>query len=231
MPSKIRLTPRNLSELFWNAICAADDERSAARDRLVDRLVGLDSLRSGADYNTGSIGVSAAWCLYSLTRHVQPSRILEVGTFIGRSTVAMAQALDDADAPGEIATCDLSNDIKIPWTGRTRITQFPGVAGGEMMSRLEGTYDLVFLDGRLQPSDLAALDQRITGDTVFALDDFEGAEKGVSNLMILSRLEKLKGHLLIYPPPQTWSSARGFSTSSLIAAYVPYSMFEFARQG
>ncbi|MBS0331279.1 MAG: class I SAM-dependent methyltransferase [Proteobacteria bacterium] len=231
MVNKIRLSPRNLSEVFWDGVSRADEERGEARARLIAQQTGLDHLRAAADYNTGSINVSASWCLYSLTRHLQPARIIEVGTFIGRSTLSMAQALDDAGAPGEIHTCDLSNAIHLPWAGRTRIVQHPRTTGGDMMRTLEGAFDFVFLDGRLQPADLEALDPRITPGTVIALDDFEGVEKGVSNLMLLSRLEKLRSHILMYPPSAAWSAARGFTTVPLIAVFVPVSIFEYVRQG
>ena len=59
-------------------------------------LLSLEELRQNADYNTGSISTSSAWALYSVTSLFQPRMVLEVGTFIGKSTMSMAIAMDDS---------------------------------------------------------------------------------------------------------------------------------------
>jgi hypothetical protein len=231
MAAKIRLSPRLLSDVFWDAVLAADEERGVEKSRLIARLNGLEALRAQAEYDTGSTALPAAWCLYSLARYFQPRRIVEVGTFIGKSAVAMASGLDDQDAPGEVFTCDASNAMPIPWDGRTQLRQFPKTTSTDMLKSIEGACDFVFLDGRLQPDDLALLDGLVTPETIFALDDFEGFEKGVANLAALSRLQKLQSHFLIYPPSKAWLAARGFTSYSLIAVLLPVSTFEFHRQG
>lgn len=231
MAAKIRLSPRLLSDVFWEVVLSTDEERASEKAALVERLNALEPLRSSADYNTGSTALPAAWCLYGLVRHFRATRAIEVGTFIGKSAVAMASAMDDQGIPGEIFTCDSSNSISIPWSGRAALHQFPKTSSTGMLKTIGGECDFVFLDGRLQPDDLALLDPIISKETIVALDDFEGSEKGVVNLTLLSRLEKLRNHFLIYPPSKSWLSARGFTSYSLIAVLVPMSSFEFARQG
>ena len=228
---KFVLSPRVLAEPFWEAVLMLGDERGPERERLLSRLASLDSLREQADYNTGSIRVGAAWCLYSLVRHFQCSRAIEVGTFIGKSTIAMASAMDDGGRPGEIVTCDMSNSLDLPWTGETRISQFKRASSTTMFEQLEGQYDLAFLDGRLQDQDLARLEYLLTPDAIIALDDFEGMEKGVANLSVLRSSARFKAHALIYPAPRELLRRNGFSTHSVIAALVPPSRFVIAAQG
>lgn len=208
-----------------------DEELVAEKEALFQRLVRLDDLRDTADYNTGSISPAAAWCIYNLVRHFRRKRIIEVGTFIGKSTISMAAAMDDGGVAGEIFTCDGSNDIKLPWDGRPQIHQFPKTFSGDMLQSIDGPCDMVFLDGRLKKSDLQLLDPLITEETLFALDDFEGMEKGVINLTQLRTMDKLKNHFLIYPPSAEWLAARGFTSHSLTAVLMPVSWFVFARQG
>ncbi len=231
MAARVKLSSRLLTEVFWGIIFQKDEERIVDKEALFRRLSRLDGLREVADYNTGSITPAAAWCLYTVVRHFKPKRIIEVGTFIGKSTIAMASAMDDQQVPGEIFTCDASNDIKIPWDGNTRIHQFPKTLSGGMFANIEGTCDMVFLDGRLKQPDLQLLDPLITQDTFFILDDFEGMEKGVINLTQLMGMEKLRHHFLLFPPSMGWLADRGYTSHSVTAVLIPVSWFVFARQG
>jgi len=228
---KFVLSPRVLAEPFWDVMLLPSDERGPERERLFAQLTGLEALREKADYNTGSIWVSAAWCLYSLVRHFQLRRAIEVGTFIGKSTVAMAAAMDDGGHPGEIFTCDMSNSLDLPWTGQTKITQFKGASSSAMLEQLEGAFDFVFLDGRLQLPEVGRLEQLLAPDAIIALDDFEGMEKGVANLSMLRQSARFKSYALIYPCPRPMLERRGFSSHSMTAALVPASRFHIAAQG
>ncbi|MEO8114233.1 MAG: class I SAM-dependent methyltransferase, partial [Phenylobacterium sp.] len=159
------------------------------------------------------------------------NRIIEVGTFIGRSTLAMASAMDAEDIAGDIFTCDGSNAMTVPWSGKSRLHQFPKTTSTDMLGRLDGVFDFVFLDGRLTREDLPLLEGLISQDTIFALDDFEGVEKGVANLSQLYGLGKLKSHFLIYPAPGPLLARRGLTSNSLFAVFLPISVFQFAKQG
>jgi hypothetical protein len=53
----------------------------------------------------------------------------------------------------------------------------------------------MYLDGRLQQSDLELFHKIVHDQTVFVFDDFEGIEKGVVNAMRLDGANRL----LIYP--------------------------------
>lgn len=231
MPSKIRLSPRMLSDVFWELILVQDDERAPEKLALHERTMALEPLRSQAEYNTGSILFAQSWLLYNVVRYFKFERALEVGTFIGRSASAIASGMDDAGVQGEICTCDFSNSMTLPWSGRTTLRQFPKTSSTDMFRQLDGAFDFVFLDGRLANEDLPLLDPLTTSDTIFGLDDFEGMEKGVANLFALARMAKFKRHFPIYPPSETLLAKHGLSSYSLMAMLVPISVFEFARQG
>jgi hypothetical protein len=55
--------------------------------------------------------------------------------------------------------------------------------------------DFMYLDGRLQQSDLELFHKIVHDQTVFVFDDFEGIEKGVVNAMMVES----PGRVLIYP--------------------------------
>lgn len=231
MPEKFNLSPRLLSEPFWDVLLSVAGEHTGARARLAERLSGLDDLRAHADYNTGSISFAAGWCLYALVRHFRPRRALEVGTFIGKSTLSIAAAMDDVGQPGEVYTCDSSNDIALPWDGRTRIVQHPRATCTQMLAGLDGSFDFAFLDGRIQADDLPLIDRLLAPDALVALDDFEGVEKGVANLSMLQSLPRLKGHVLIYPPSPASLHRHGLNGYAITAVMIPISLFAMARQG
>ncbi len=169
--------------------------------------------------------------LYAIVRYFKLERALEVGTFIGRSASAIGSGMDDAGVQGEVFTCDFSNAMAVPWSGRSRLRQFPKTSSTDMLKQLDGVFDFVFLDGRLTAEDLPLLDGLMTPDTIIGLDDFEGMEKGVANLFALARLAKMKRHFLLHPPSEALLAQRGFTSYSLMALLAPVSVFEFARQG
>jgi predicted O-methyltransferase YrrM len=152
-------------------------------------------LREDADYNTGSVPYDDAVELYKLVRFFQPLVIAEVGTFIGVSTKVMDEALKDY--PRSIFTCDSSNDIQI-YKDNKHIIQYRKQTSTQMFKDLADKsigVDLMYLDGRLQQSDLELFHKIVHDQTVFVFDDFEGIEKGVVNAMMVES----PGRVLIYP--------------------------------
>ena len=150
-------------------------------------------MRKKADYNTGSISNATAWCLYSLVKYFAPKNIMEVGTFIGKSSLSMVKAQDDLYLEnGYFVTCDFSNDITIPWSGKTKFKQYKKQSSTEMLNNEKVSPDLIFLDGRIQDTDLKIFEQLINKQTIILLDDFEGAEKGVVNYIKLKKNYKIK---------------------------------------
>ena len=128
--------------------------------KLFSELLNLEKLRKKADYNTGTISNAAAWCLYCIVKYFSPKNIMEIGTFIGKSTWAMARGQDDGYVQdGRIVTCDFSNDINILWVGKTKFKQYKKQSSTDMLNQEKITPDLVLIDGRLQNDDLVLFEK------------------------------------------------------------------------
>lgn len=163
--------------------------------------------RSQARYNTGSVGLETALLLRALSAHFKPKIIIEVGTFIGTSTMAL-------QASEHLYTCDRDNDC-LP-SDRSR-TCFPYTRATDMFTQLvqqKVKADLVFLDGRLKSNTDVPLLMKLTHDkTVFVFDDFANGQKGMANFKILAPF--LANHGLLQP----YDVFRGRST---LAAMLPF---------
>jgi len=227
----IRLSIARLSKIFWEIVLDNSDYvTSEILDELKISLSKLDELKKLADYDTGSISISQAYILYLTVQFFKPKRVIEVGTFIGRSTLAMAQAMDANHNHGEIYTCDFSNNIAVPYNGETRIIQFPMQSSVAMFQKLDGEFDFLFLDGRVNDEDLINLDRLVTQNTIIALDDFEGMEKGVINLTFLRKLKKFNGHQLFYPMSEIAMAENKLKGKSTLALLVPRNLIQFTNQ-
>ena len=227
----IRLSITRLSKLIWEIILDQNQLTTIKElDDLKTKSIDLEKLRFEAEYNTGSIAISQAHLLYLVVQFFKPKRVIEVGTFIGRSTIAMAQAMDKYCSEGEIFTCDASNSIELPWKGTTKITQFKKQTSVAMFQQLDGVYDFLFLDGRVVDEDLINMDRLITDKSIIVLDDFEGIEKGVINLTYLKKLRKFQNHQLVYPPDSELLLANQMSKKIPMALLIPRTLIHFTNQ-
>jgi hypothetical protein len=186
----IQIGRKRLSEIVWGIL----DERVGDYPyEIIEKIVEeQQSLRSKAEYNTGSVPYDDAVELYKIVRFFQPAVIAEVGTFIGVSTRVMNLA---SNGMVVIYTCDMSNAIDLD---TPNIHQYPKTASPDMFKALadkDWKVDLVYLDGRLGQEDIEPLNKIIHDKTVFVLDDFEGTEKGVVNALMLESPNRV----LIYP--------------------------------
>lgn len=75
--------------------------------------------------------------------------------------------------------------------------------------------DVLHLDGRLMPDDLKLLAQLLKDDTLIALDDCEGDEKGHMNLDLLRRAGLLQQHPYVEPFPRDMFRAWNLETRSV----------------
>ena len=183
---KISINPTDLSYILWNKVL----ENSAIKSEIYkkdffSKIDSLENLRAQSDYNTGSISSTTSWLLYSLVIYFKPKKIIEIGSFIGKSTISMALGAENyADEDiSEIYCCDMSNNIVLPKLAQTKIKQFNKINSLEMLKKLDGnfSFDLIHIDGRLGLEDFEIIKKNINKNTIFILDDFEGKEKGVIN--------------------------------------------------
>ena len=227
----LRLSQIQFSRVFWEVIFSHSGDFAVQQERLASKLQSLERGRTDADYNTGSIGFATAWSLYSLTRYFCPSKIAEVGTFIGKSTISMAMALDDAGLTGrEIFTCDYSNDIDLPWAGAARVTQYKRQSSADMFRTLFDI-DFIFLDGRLNPEDFPLIKEKVKKNALIVLDDFEGVEKGVANVMNIRNSGVFNQCTLIYPPERAKLESIGLIGDAPVAVMLPAELIQLVPQG
>ena len=230
--NKFRLSSRLFSYIFWDSILSSTEINDGKREKLFSELLSLEKLRKKADYNTGTISNAAAWCLYCVVKYFAPQNIMEIGTFIGKSSWAMAKAQDDCYIDdGYIVTCDFSNDINIPWVGKTKFKQYKKQSSTDMLNQEKTSPDLILIDGRLQNDDLVLFAKLLSQNTIIILDDFEGSEKGVINYMRLKKVEKFKSHFLIYPCERSKLEKFGENSYTTTALMLPNSFIELVAQG
>jgi predicted O-methyltransferase YrrM len=226
-----RLSQRLFSYVFWDSVLSNIDVHDGRRENLFFDLSKLEKLRKKADYNTGSISNAAAWCIYCVVKYFAPQNIMEIGTFIGKSSWSMAKAQDENYTTNSyFVTCDLSNDITIPWVGKTKFKQFKKQSSTEMLKSEQISPDLVFMDGRIQTQDLVLFEKLINPKTIILLDDFEGVEKGVVNYMQLKKLKKLSSHFLVYPCERNRLEKIGETSHSTTAVLLPNNLIELVAQ-
>jgi predicted O-methyltransferase YrrM len=232
--AKLRLTPRYLSDVLWHQWTEAlEAELPAARGQLSDAFEACEATRAEMDYKTGSISFAAGLLLYIATRNLRPSQVFEVGTFIGKSTVAMALAIDRNANGGRIFTCDGSNDFRLPQIAACDIVGFPKTRSTGALLELVtagARLDFLHLDGRVSAQDLELVERLADPGVVIALDDFEGMEKGVANLMQIRGRPFFSRHLLIYPASDATLAKLGLVSRATTAFLLPASALVFASQ-
>lgn len=222
----LNLSVRLYGRAVWTHLFEAVAFEAAHKDSFLAKLHSLEALRDRADYDTGSISTASAWSLFATTRNFQPELILEVGTFIGKSTIAMGLGADTGKRPCTIHTCDFSNDIKLPALCKSTIVQYAKKSSTAMIAEmhaqnLAGMVDFIHVDGRFSDQDLQPLAAMCTPLAVFAFDDFEGIEKGVANYSKLFESGLFPNRILIPPCPQDVARDFGFFDISRTALWIP----------
>jgi len=230
MPASFRLSSQLFSQAFWHGVLEDADLMRPMQAEFSKRSLDLESLREKADYNTGSVSAFSAWSLFLLCRYFRVLRAIEVGTFIGRSTVSIASAMN-LNGGGEIHTCDLSNEIVVNQVPPTRILQYRKMTSTQMLTSLEGEFDFAFIDGRLDSTDINRLAELLTEDAILALDDFEGTEKGVANLFNLRSHPRFSSLFLVTPAGPECAARVGLTSRSLVAILLPPALITLTNQG
>ena len=220
MNNSLNLSSHWLSEAFWQIVFETRyDQIVAALPAILENYKRCEAFRARSDYNTGSISVASGVCLYALCRHFAVNRVIEVGTFIGKSTSSMALALGHNGPDGAINTCDKDNACFAPWDGfGCKVRSFPKKTSTQMLTELSGTpgsVDLFYYDGRIQAADIPLIDKLSHPGSIHVFDDFEGTEKGVANAAFLR--PALAGYILIEPCPTELLHRHGIQDRSLTA--------------
>lgn len=233
----ININSFDLSSIFWKKILNNSFLKiKPYQAQFFETIDSLDKLRVQSSYNTGSISSTTAWLLFSITLFFKPKIILEIGSFIGKSTFSMALAADFnlTEYSCDIFCCDYSNEIKFPNLTKTKIKQFHKTSGTNMLKKLDTdlNIDLIHLDGRLQDEDCILIKERVNQNTIFIIDDFEGNEKGVSNLFILlnNNVISRTTYCVIYPVDDLICKRYGLVEKSTTAILLPIKCLKITSQ-
>jgi predicted O-methyltransferase YrrM len=232
--AKVRFNPRNLSDMVWEQwLAEIEPELEGAMAKLREQSTACELTRPQMDYNTGSVSFASAVQLYAAVRHVKPKCIFEVGTFIGKSGLAMALAADVNQNGAEIHSCDGSNDFHVPAVTRTKINGFPktiSTVALQQLSQAGKKLDFIHIDGRLATADFDLIEAMAEPHAVIALDDFEGIEKGVANHSIMRGRAFFQRHVLVYPPRDRLIERLGLLGASTTAFVLPSSALSYSPQ-
>lgn len=233
----VNINSFDLSLIFWKKILDNSFlKMKTSQNNFFEKIDSLDGLRGQSSYNTGSISSTTAWLLFSITLFFKPKIIVEVGSFIGKSTFSMAFAADSYLSEGDckIFCCDYSNEINFPKLSQTKIKQFHKTSSTEMFKQLDTNtvMDFLHLDGRLEKEDYILLNDKTNEDTIIILDDFEGSEKGVVNLFNLlnNNIVSRNTHCVIYPLENNISEKYNLVEKSTSAVILPVKLLKITNQ-
>lgn len=222
----LHLSEAMIARSFWLELHASlvDTRATEEAERI---LVQSRAIEARFPSRTGSISLHSIKTIWLLAHYFQPSIIAEVGTYIGRSTLAMARGAQPS--LGAIFTCDMTFDC---WSAPNaeeaeKIRYFGKTSSTDMLRALSGqtNVDMFLLDGRLQPEDLSLIGSLRHDRSVFLIDDFEGVEKGIDNAL---KLRAAFNDLILLAPPSTLSE--GWSSSHCMAVMLPSKLIQLSRQ-
>ena len=230
----LRLNRATISEAFWRAIFESGVWIIREIESYhLSTYAATEYLRNVADYNTGSISLPTTISLGLATAYFKPSVVIEIGTFIGRSTSAVAHANHLSNIRScSIHSCDASNDIALDLSHFCDLTLYGNTKSTSMLGQLldkQIVADMAVIDGRLQEQDAILLKEVMEKRSVIFLDDFEGVEKGVANADLLLKYSP-QSFTLIYPPSTELLCEFSVQGSSGLAALLPTGMIELTRQ-
>jgi predicted O-methyltransferase YrrM len=193
--NRLLISENSLSEIFWTRLLTSSDIGRARREALIiAEETKIVHQRFPSD-TAGSISLNTTVLLWLVAKYFGPQHIFEIGTFIGRSGLALLAG--SSDTIKRVDTCDFSFDqfylterLKTTFPNYSKLNYWPKTSSSVALKQIldnGGLPDLFFVDGRIGKEDLALISQIKRKSTIFVLDDFEGTEKGVENCLILRR--------------------------------------------
>lgn len=224
-----QITQGYFSRLFWRTVFDYSLAHGSLRRKVEKNFEQSEDLRELANYDTGSISLGECISLMCVSNYFKPHSVVEVGTYIGRSTYALSLGIKNApDVPGRLFTCDASNNIKVEVAHDVQLYQHPGSMSYDMMAGIRDNVDMFFLDGSLVEADVSHIQRLSHPKTIFIIDDFEGTEKGIMNIIQLRKL--LQKYFLVYPPQDDTLCRYGITRPNKLVVALPRVVLELKAQ-
>ena len=234
----LRLNPSTLSHAFGQQLLDTGAHLKPVFEQTLlplinARLIDPSLQRS----NSGSIGLGSALSLFLASHRRAPKLVAEVGTYIGNSAACMGFGAGMTQQVVQLITCDMHPCTQQPFAGlnlsegtKAQVVQGTSTQMFEFLASKGAKLDMLHLDGRLKKEDLKLLGQLLKADTLIALDDCEGDEKGHMNLDLLRRAGLIKSHAYVEPFPRELFRRWGLETRSVTGFLLPQSSISFTRQ-
>ena len=198
-----------------------------------ERLLNPNLQRS----NSGSIGLGSALSLFLASYRKAPKVVAEVGTYIGNSAAAIGCGAGQAQKSIQLITCDVNPCTQQPFAGlnlpegsKAQVIRGTSTQMFEYLVSKGAILDMAHIDGRLMKDDLKLLSKILKPDTLIALDDCEGDEKGHINLDLLRRSGIIQDHVYVEPFPREIFRRWGIETRSVTGFLLPKNSINFTRQ-
>ena len=234
----LRLNPSTLSTAFGQQLL---EGATYIKPKFESELLSLISSRllnpTLQRANSGSIGIGSALSLVLATHKKAPKLIAEVGTYIGNSAAAMGFGAALSGQAFQLITCDMHPCTQQPFAGlqlpegtKAQVVQGSSTQMFEFLVSKGAQLDMLHLDGRLMKDDFPLLGKLLKPDTLIALDDCEGDEKGHMNLDLLRRGGLINKHAYVEPFPRELFRRWGLETRSVTGFLIPQTSISFTRQ-
>ncbi|MEX0924384.1 MAG: class I SAM-dependent methyltransferase [Candidatus Paceibacterota bacterium] len=164
----------------------------------------------------GSTGLSDCIYLYLLVRELKPNIIFEIGTWIGTSSMFMAEALKKNGA-GHIYTCDI-NIYYALGSSYDKFITFVNAPSEKAIDNLprDTQIDFCFIDGSINRPTLHSIAQHTHSSTTLTTHDVKlPDEKGVLNLAKL--IPQYPHHEAHLPKPLTFNGITVNNSTGILA--------------
>ena len=186
----LRLNPSTLSHAFGQQLLDGGAHLKPVFEQTLLPLISTRLLDPSLQRsNSGSIGLGSALSLFLASHRRAPKLVAEVGTYIGNSAAAMGFGAGITQQAVQLITCDMHTctqqpfaGLKLPEGSKAQVVQGSSTQMFEFLASKGAKLDMLHLDGRLMKDDLKLLSQLLKEDSLIALDDCEGDEKGHMNL-------------------------------------------------
>ena len=234
----LRLNPSTLSQAFGQQLLEGGAHLRPAFEQTLLPLISARLLDPNLQRsNSGSIGLGSALSLFLASHRRAPKLVAEVGTYIGNSAAAMGCGAGMAQQAVQLITCDIHPCTQQPLAGlnlpegsKAQVVQGTSTQMFELLASKGAQLDMLHLDGRLMKEDLKLLSRLLKADTLIALDDCEGDEKGHMNLDLLRRAGLIQSHAYVEPFPRKLFRHWGLETRSVTGFLLPQRSIRFTRQ-